>query len=75
MKQLLLAAFLFAALPVYSQKGKIEIGVVDNLYSTILGENRQVWVHIPAQQEGHEIFAPKRYPVLYLLDGAGTFSQ
>ncbi|MCC9168991.1 alpha/beta hydrolase-fold protein [Pontibacter harenae] len=75
MKQLLLAAFFFAALPVYSQNGKIEIGIIDSLYSTSLGENRQVWVHVPAQPEGYEIFAPKRYPVLYLLDGDWHFQS
>ncbi|GAB3540224.1 alpha/beta hydrolase-fold protein [Pontibacter brevis] len=45
------------------------------MYSTILGENRQVWVHIPAQPKGYEIFAPKRYPVLYLLDGDWHFQS
>jgi uncharacterized protein len=75
MKQFLLAAFLFAALPVYSQNSKIEIGVIDSLYSSTLGESRQVWVHVPAQPKGYEIFAPKRYPVLYLLDGDWHFQS
>lgn len=75
MKQLLLAVLFFAALPVYSQSGKIEIGIIDNLFSHTLGENRQVLIHVPTQPEGYEIFAPKRYPVLYLLDGDWHFQS
>jgi uncharacterized protein len=75
MKKLLLVIFLLAAFPVLSQSGKIEIGVIDSLYSTTLGENRQLWVHVPAQPKGYEIFASKRYPVLYLLDGDWHFQS
>jgi predicted alpha/beta superfamily hydrolase len=38
------------------------------LYSEVLGESREIWVHTPTNhQEG------KQYPVLYLLDGPGHF--
>ncbi|MEZ4700446.1 MAG: alpha/beta hydrolase-fold protein [Rhodothermales bacterium] len=44
----------------------VEIGQADSLYSSILGEERVFWVHLPNNghlQENH------RYPVIYLLDG------
>ncbi|MEP1095801.1 MAG: alpha/beta hydrolase-fold protein [Cyclobacteriaceae bacterium] len=49
-------------------EGQIIIGTKDSLYSDILEEQREVWVHVPASfSEG------KTYPVLYLLDGDGHF--
>lgn len=44
----------------------VQVGVADSVYSDVLGEQRQFWVHLPNEgdlQEGH------RYPVIYLLDG------
>jgi len=53
---------------------KIVIGKVDSVYSTILKEQRKVWVYVPninnAQQSPGQ-----RYPVVYLLDGDGHFES
>lgn len=47
---------------------QITIGQIDSVKSDILGETRNIWVHLPTNyQEG------KRYPVLYLLDGSRHF--
>lgn len=51
-----------------TNQNQIIIGAKDSLYSDILGEQREIWVHVPASfSEG------KTYPVLYLLDGDGHF--
>lgn len=50
--------------------GEIVIGQRDSLYSEILEEKREIWVHVP---DGGGIFAQGAYPVLYLLDGPGHF--
>lgn len=44
----------------------VEIGVADSLYSDVLGEQRQIWVHLP---NGGNLQKDHRYPVIYLLDG------
>jgi len=54
--------------PPKSDGGQIVIGTRDSLYSDIMGEQRDIWVYVPASfSEG------KTYPVLYLLDGDGHF--
>lgn len=45
----------------------IVIGKIDHIYSEILQENREIWVHIPGS-EGE-------FPVLYLLDGKAHFNS
>jgi predicted alpha/beta superfamily hydrolase len=53
---------------------KIVIGKVDSVYSTILKEQRKVWVYVPNMKSG--IQNPGvRYPVVYLLDGDGHFES
>ncbi|WP_421898465.1 alpha/beta hydrolase-fold protein [Marinoscillum sp.] len=47
---------------------QIVIGQVDSLYSTILGESREIWVHVPFNTREGE-----KHPVLYLLDGKSHF--
>jgi len=53
---------------------KIVIGKVDSVYSTILKEQRKVWVYTPNMKTGEQN-PPQRYPVLYLLDGDGHFES
>ncbi|MGB5316463.1 MAG: alpha/beta hydrolase-fold protein [Robiginitalea sp.] len=50
----------------------IVVGKKDQIFSDILQEEREIWVHVPesAMDESTEI---ARYPVLYLLDGDGHF--
>lgn len=50
----------------------ITIGERDSLYSDILGEDRWIWVHVPQDNRGNT-YAPKSYPVVYLLDGSAHF--
>ena len=53
---------------------KIVIGKVDSVYSTILGEQRKIWVYVPNMNAGMKD-ASQRYPVVYLLDGDGHFES
>jgi len=52
----------------------IVIGKINSINSTILNEERKIWVHVPeANPEG--LYEKKKYPVLYLLDGDAHFSS
>jgi predicted alpha/beta superfamily hydrolase len=64
-------AFLCINNPSHAQisKENIVIGEHVKLYSEILGEERSLFVHLPT---GYEI-SPRRYPVLYVLDGGAIF--
>lgn len=42
---------------------QIVIGTVDSLFSEILNEQREIWVHVP-----ENIDDSKKYPVIYLLN-------
>lgn len=53
---------------------KIIIGKVDSVYSTILKEQRKVWVYTPNLKTGVQT-PGQRYPVVYLLDGEGHFES
>jgi predicted alpha/beta superfamily hydrolase len=53
---------------------KIIIGKIDSIQSNILNENRKIWVYVPGEG-ALDIYAKKRYPVVYLLDGDGHFSS
>jgi len=53
---------------------KIIIGKVDSVYSTILKEQRKVWVYTPNMKPGMQN-PGQRYPVVYLLDGDGHFES
>ena len=47
---------------------QIVIGKVDSLYSDILQEQREVWIHIP-----EDFDSTKQYPVIYILDASQHF--
>lgn len=49
-------------------KGEIVIGKVDSLYSEVLQEQREIWIHVP-----DDIDSTKQYPVIYLLDASEHF--
>src|SRR5687767_3127212 len=53
---------------------KIVIGKMDSVYSTILKEQRKVWVYTPYLKAGMQN-PGQRYPVVYLLDGEGHFES
>ena len=56
-----------------SKNGEIVIGKTDSLYSTILKENRKIWVYVPNQGSMDPGRLNQRFPVVYLLDGDGHF--
>lgn len=57
---------------IYAQTDdKIVLGKNDKIYSKILNEDRRVMVYVP--NGGMDIYAKKRYPVVYLLDGDAHF--
>jgi uncharacterized protein len=59
----------------HAQTGnRVVIGTIDSMYSRVLGEYRKIWVYVPTMINGG-IYAPHRYPVVYLLDGDGHFSS
>ncbi len=71
-KTIILLAFCLLANLAFSQgkvdKENVVIGKTDSVHSKILGENRNIWVHVP---DG----ANQKYPVVYVLDGDGHFSS
>jgi len=72
MKLFFLCCYLLSSAIVHAQaNNKIVLGAADSVYSNILKENRQMWVHVPNNNSPDGIFAKQRYPVIYLLDGWG----
>ena len=53
---------------------KIVIGKVDSVYSTVLKEQRKIWVYVPNMNSGLQN-SKQRFPVLYLLDGDAHFNS
>ncbi len=51
---------------------KINIGNLETIQSKILGEEREIWVHVPGIG-GTSIYGETKYPVVYLLDGDSHF--
>lgn len=45
------------------------IGIKDSLQSKILGEQRDIWIHLPPNAKPYE-----RFPVVYVLDGGEQMS-
>lgn len=52
----------------------IQIGARFTVYSRILNEERPYLLYLP-ESYGSKVFAPKKYPVLYLLDGEKHFQS
>lgn len=44
----------------------IEMGIIDSLYSDILNESREIYIHLP---ESFDESSKRKYPVIYVLDG------
>lgn len=59
--------------PSFAQN-EIVIGKIDSLESSILGEQRQLMIYVP-NQGPNSIFAEKKYPVVYVLDGDAHFTS
>lgn len=73
-RYLLITAFLsllhFEGLAQFDQndENQIVIGKVDSLYSEVLQEQREIWIHVP-----EDFDKSKLYPVIYLLDASEHF--
>src|SRR5215212_9137226 len=66
---LVLLLILLASSAPAQEKGRdIKIGEAFTLRSKILNEERPYWVYLPSSYHD-KMYAPRRYPVLYLLDG------
>lgn len=53
--------------PAIDETKPFVLGVIDNVYSKELGENRILNIYLP---EGYDKNSPAKYPVTYLLDGS-----
>src|SRR4051794_10939598 len=66
---LFLPVFSFCQTP-NQNDNKISVGTRETIHSTILNENRELWVYVPpSAAAGNQ----SRYPVMYLLDGPSFF--
>ena len=74
MRRLALFLLLFPAAALRSQAktGQITIGTTDSIRSTTLKEQRRYLVYTPPSYSD-TTYLPKRYPVIYLLDGDAHF--
>ena len=76
MKLLLLLCLLVGPALAQAQTVKnngILIGSVDSVTSAVLKEKRKLWVYVPDGGTA-SVYAPQRYPVVYLLDGNAWFT-
>jgi predicted alpha/beta superfamily hydrolase len=62
------------ALLLVHARAQIKTGRTDTVFSKILGETRRTLVYLPSSY-GDTYFSPRRYPVLYLLDGDSHFNS
>ena len=74
MKQLLsiLFAIILTSANAQTPDNSIIIGKIETIYSTILKEERQIFIYVP---NANTLFAKKNYPVIYLFDGDSHFQS
>lgn len=68
---LLLSSFYVQA----QEDTRFTTGFAEIISSKILGENREILIHIPQSNGGIRVKDRGNYPVLYLLDGAKNFNS
>ena len=67
---------LFFALYVNAQEDqRFTTGFSEKISSKILGEDREILIHIPKSNGGSKIKDRGQYPVIYLLDGNENFNS
>lgn len=65
--------FLLACCNHQSPSGNdISIGKIEKIHSTILKEDRTLWIHVPGEQRAGDSL---KYPVIYLMDGDSHFKS
>lgn len=62
----------FSIFMVGKAQEKLVIGEKQTVFSKVLNENREIWVHLPKTYNDTAI-NPAKYPVIYLLDGENNF--
>ncbi len=72
MKKFKLLFIITFLLMITSYAQEISIGTKHQLYSNVLHENRNVWIHLP-NSYNDTLNSQEHYPVLYLLDGDWQF--
>lgn len=68
----ILYLFIFSSFIFGKAQEKLTIGEKQTLFSKVLHENREVWVHLPKTYNDTAI-NPAKYPVIYLLDAENNF--
>ena len=67
--------FLLSSFYVQAQENnRFNTGFAERISSKILGENREILIHIPNSNGGNKIKDKGHYPVIYLLDGNENFN-
>jgi hypothetical protein len=69
-----LAILLFPFCAQAQENNPFTTGFEKSLPSTILGEKRKVWIHIPNSNGENDNTDKARFPVIYLLDGDANFN-
>lgn len=68
--------FLLFSFCIHAQENSpFNTGFQEMLPSKILGEKREVWIHIPKSNGGNKVKDRGHYPVIYLLDGTSNFNS
>ncbi len=52
-----------------TRQDRIEVGIIDSVYSNVLKEYRKIWVYVPNTFNNPMFRSHKNFPVAYLLDG------
>jgi predicted alpha/beta superfamily hydrolase len=66
---------LLSSIAVQAQdSSRFTTGFAKTISSKILGENREILIHIPKSNGGDKVKDRGRYPVIYVLDGSENFN-
>jgi len=68
--------FLLFSFCVHAQENSLfTTGFSETIFSKILGEKREILIHIPKSNGGNKVKDRGHYPVIYLLDGTNNFNS
>ncbi|CAM2831757.1 alpha/beta hydrolase [Chryseobacterium flavum] len=68
----ILYIFTFLCFTFSKAQDKLMIGEKRTVFSKVLSEDREIWIHLPKTYNDTTI-NPAKYPVIYLLDGENNF--
>lgn len=74
MKRFLFFFLLFFSVQTFTHAQLVSFGKQDSIYSSILQENRPLWIYTPSTIDDTAYFQRCAYPVIYLLDGDSQFA-